>query len=142
MTSFAKAGKLPPPGWTKLESKVDSVFSPTGRDLPEGSVSMDIGQSWAANNTGGLGRIHDIGAPIQVYPLYENGFRAHRQQSITENNEESAKLYGSFARTAESCEYAWNYGKCESEKSIGTVSKRNRMICFPCMCIPTNKVLN
>ena len=79
-----------------------------------------------------LGAIHDIGAPIHVYPLFENGFRAHRNQTIKENNRESAKLYADFAKVAEGNQYAWNYGKAASEEFIGSVSKRNRMICFPC----------
>ena len=79
-----------------------------------------------------LGSIHDIGAPIHVYPLFENGFRAHRKQSIRANNHESAKLYGRFAKIAESNPYAWNYGKEVTEETIATVSKKNRMICFPC----------
>lgn len=133
MTAFAKAGKLPPPGWTKLDADVQGVFSATDRELPEGSVRINVGRSWAADNTGGLGRTHQIGAPIHIYPLFENGFRAHRGQSITENNDESAKLYGHFADVAKRCEYAWNYGKAESEQSIKTVTARNRMICFPCM---------
>lgn len=111
----AKEGKLPPPGWTKPAEEVKSVFSPTGRDL--------------GNN---LGAIHSIGAPIHVYPLYENAFRAHRQQSLKANNEESAQLYASFAKIAESHPASWNYGKPAASASfIGTPSKNNRMICFP-----------
>lgn len=138
VTAFAKARKLPPTGWTKLDTKVESVFSPSSRDLPEGSVNAKLGQSWAADNTGGLGRTHQIGAPIQVYPLYENGFRAHRGQSIADNNTESGKLYANFAKVARENQYAWNYGKAETEQSISTVSARNRIICFPCMNLTTS----
>jgi len=80
-----------------------------------------------------IGGIHSVGAPIHIYPLYENGFRAHRGQSIEENHQESAILYGNFSQTAASNQYAWNYGqKPETAESIGTISKKNRMICFPC----------
>lgn len=79
-----------------------------------------------------LGAIHNIGAPIHVYPLYENAFRAHRGQSIRENNEESAKLYAEFSSVAEKQEFAWNFGRRDREEVIGTVGKKNRMICFPC----------
>ena len=75
---------------------------------------------------------HSVGAPIQVYPLYENGFRARRGQSIKENHEESAKLYGDFNEVAQSNPYAWGAGSKETASSIGTISKKNRMICFPC----------
>lgn len=79
-----------------------------------------------------LGSLHSIGAPIHIYPLYENGFRAHRGQSIKANHEESTLLYESFSKVAERNPYAWNTGKGESQPSIGTVSGNNRMICFPC----------
>jgi len=77
-----------------------------------------------------------VGLPIHVYPLYENAFRAHRGQSIQENNQESAELYAEFAKVAEKNPLAWNYGQPAATKEvIGTVSKKNRMICFPCTCI-------
>ena len=79
-----------------------------------------------------LGAIHKIGAPIHVYPLYENAFRAHRGQSLRSNNDESAKLYAEFSRVASTQEFAWNQGKINDEKTIGTVSEKNRMICYPC----------
>jgi hypothetical protein len=80
-----------------------------------------------------LGTRHSVGLPIHVYPLYENAFRAHRNQSLKDNNTESAKLYAQFAKVAEKNNVAWNYGQsAASEETIGTVSKKNRMICFPC----------
>lgn len=79
-----------------------------------------------------LGGLHSIGAPIHIYPLYENGFRAHRGQSIKSNHEESTLLYENFSKVAERNPYAWNAGNVESQSSIGTVSSNNRMICFPC----------
>jgi hypothetical protein len=83
-----------------------------------------------------IGTLHFMGLPIHVYPLYENSFRAHRGQSIQDNNHESAELYAGFAKVAEQNPLAWNYGKpAATEEVIGTVSKRNRMICFPCRSI-------
>jgi hypothetical protein len=80
-----------------------------------------------------LGTLHSVGLPIHVYPLYENAFRAHRNQSIAANDAESARLYADFAKVAESNPMSWNYGeKAKTESEIGTVGKRNRMICFPC----------
>ncbi|KAF2118482.1 hypothetical protein BDV96DRAFT_488169 [Lophiotrema nucula] len=114
LSAFAAEKLLPPPGWTPPSEAVDSVFTPTGRDLGDN-----------------LGAIHQIGAPIHVYPLYENGFRAHRKQGLKENHEESVKLYAEFARVAEGQKFAWNHGKLDDEERIGTVGKKNRMICFP-----------
>ena len=134
MTACAAAKKLPPPGWTPPSQAVDSVFSPTTRELQDStSFSLGIIQGWGSfDPRTDLGAIHDIGAPIHVYPLFENGFRAYRRQSIKDNNRESAKIYADFAKVAEKNEYAWNYGKAATQDFIGTVSKRNRMICFPC----------
>lgn len=93
-------------------------------------------RSKVTGQTADLGALHDIGAPIHVYPLFENAYRAHRKQSIKANNRESAKLYSGFADVAEKNPVAWNYGKHISEEFIGTVSKKNRMICFPCKVLP------
>jgi hypothetical protein len=127
---------MPPPGWSQPEQVVDGVFSPTSRELqqsmsnPTPVAGMDLTSNLFLKD---LGATHHIGAPIHVYPLFENGFRAHRGQSIQENNQESADLYAEFATTAEQNPVAWSYGKpAETAMSIGTVSKRNRMICFPC----------
>lgn len=80
-----------------------------------------------------VGAIHQIGAPIHIYPLFENGFRAHRKQTIQQNNMESAQLYAEFAQVAATNAQSWQYGKPPASKEvIGTVSKKNRMICFPC----------
>ncbi|PSN63113.1 hypothetical protein BS50DRAFT_530735 [Corynespora cassiicola Philippines] len=114
LSACAAAKKLPPPGWTAPAQSVDSVFTPTGRDLGDN-----------------LGAIHQIGAPIHVYPLYENAFRAHRGQSIKANHEESAKLYAEFSKVAERQPYAWNHGRSDDETTIATIGKKNRMICFP-----------
>ncbi|KAF2132888.1 acetyl-CoA acetyltransferase [Dothidotthia symphoricarpi CBS 119687] len=115
LSACAAAGQLPPPGWTTPEQAVDSVFTPTGRDLGDTD----------------LGAIHQIGAPIHVYPLYENAFRAHRGQSVKANHEESAKLYAEFSQVAAKQAYAWNAGRADSEEVIATVGKKNRMICSP-----------
>ncbi|TKA69245.1 hypothetical protein B0A55_04268 [Friedmanniomyces simplex] len=115
LSACAAAKSLPPPNWTPLAEEVNTVFSPTTRELQ-------------AN----LGATHSIGSPIQVYPLFENGFRAHRGQSVLDNHAESAQLYAEFAKVAESNEYAWSYGnEAETAQSIGTVSQKNRMICTP-----------
>ncbi|KAH7355297.1 hypothetical protein BKA65DRAFT_498097 [Rhexocercosporidium sp. MPI-PUGE-AT-0058] len=109
----AAAGKSPP--WTVADESARSV-----------SVS-DVSRKGES-----IGTLHSVGLPIHVYPLYENGFRAHRSQSIQDNNKESAELYADFAKVAEGNPLAWNYGKpAATENEIGTVSKKNRMICFP-----------
>ncbi|TVY85952.1 hypothetical protein LAWI1_G006898, partial [Lachnellula willkommii] len=111
----AAAHKMPPPGWTPADKNALKM------DLSDVSV---MGQNMAT--------LHSLGLPIHVYPLYENAFRAHRGQSISENHQESARLYADFAKVAEKMPVAWNYGQpAATVDAIGTVSKKNRMICFP-----------
>jgi hypothetical protein len=126
------AKKLPPLGWTTPSEAVDSVFTPTGRDLGNSAVSSLWQMLSSANSVKDIGAIHQIGAPIHVYPLYENAFRAHRGQSLKANHEESARLYAEFSQVAERNEYAWGFGSSSSEEEIRSIGKKNRMICFPC----------
>ena len=70
---------------------------------------------------------------MHVYPMYENALRWHRGQSPLENLEESSSLYGQFADIASKHPMAWNSGKSpKTAKEIGSITKNNRMICFPC----------
>lgn len=109
---------------------MDSVFTPTGRDLGNSTIST-LWHRLSTHSATDLGAIHKIGAPIHVYPLYENAFRAHRGQSLQANNEESAELYAEFSKVASTHDYAWNQGKHHDAKTIGTVNAKNRMICSP-----------
>jgi hypothetical protein len=137
VTACAAANKMPPPGWTKPKKDVEGVFSPTNRELGSSMIGKVPWTKLGLTRHLGyidLGAVHSIGAPIHVYPLYENGFRAYRGQSIQQNNTESAQLYSNFAEVAEKNPLAWNHGKNpETEETIGTVTKKNRMICFPCI---------
>ena len=86
----------------------------------------------------GIGAAHSISLPTHIYPLYENGLRAHRGQSIEQNNRESARLYAEFAQIAERNEFSWFFGEpVLTEEEIAVVTRRNRMICFPCTDLRT-----
>ena len=133
MTACAAAKQLPPPGWTPLAEEVNSVFSPTTRELKPSALPGKWTPPHSDSNIPDLGATHSIGNPVQVYPLFENSFRAHRNQSIADNYKESAQMYAEFAKVAEGNKYAWSYGsQAETEESIARVTRRNRMICFPC----------
>ena len=74
-----------------------------------------------------------MGLPIHDYPLYENCRRAHRKQTYQQNSHESACMYADFDKIASGNEFSWNAGEpVKSAEFIGTVSKKNRMICDPC----------
>ncbi|KAK2820045.1 hypothetical protein FQN49_007777 [Arthroderma sp. PD_2] len=115
LDAFSRAGKPPPLSWTKPARSVTEVFRPKGSGREEN-----------------VGTIHSVGLPLHVYPLYENGFRAYRKQSMQDNVKESARLYADFSVVAEKNPLSWNYGKpAETEQSLSTVTRRNRMICYP-----------
>jgi len=137
-----KAAKRTPSGWTKLDPENEASFCLTLPD-PAGSTYLPVMQALLFTHNGfrlaGIGALHSIGLPVHIYPLYENGFRAHRGQSIEENNAESARLYAEFAEISKNNEFSWNYNQqAPTEEEIGTVTSRNRMICFPCIpnCSP------
>ena len=85
------------------------------------------------SSVSGLGALHSIGYPIQVYPLYENALRARRGQSIADNHQESVDMYAEFSKIATEHPYSWSHGRGPATREmIGTVTRRNRLICFPC----------
>jgi hypothetical protein len=111
-----KSGEFPPRDWTRPKGGVEKLYSPNDDDLLKG-----------------VGKVHGIGTPVQVYPLVEHGFRARRGMSLNENMRESARLYGDFAKVAEGHEKAWSFGdNTETSESIGRVDGRNRLIFHPC----------
>ncbi|KAL2042489.1 hypothetical protein N7G274_004982 [Stereocaulon virgatum] len=115
LSACATASRMPPPGWTSPDA---------GGKAASPLRTSNFGKS--------VGTLHSIGLPIHVYPLYENAFRAHRGQSIEQNNNESARLYAEFAKVAEQNQFSWNYGQpAPTAGTISTVTYRNRMICFP-----------
>lgn len=133
VSACAAEKRLPPPGWTKLDEEVNSVFSPTTRELKESASPGKWIPPRSGTNSIDIAAKHSLGHPIQAYPLYENGFRAHRNQSFADNNAESAKMYAEFSEVAAKNPYAWFHDSSpETAENIGTVSKGNRMICMPC----------
>ncbi|KAK7709804.1 hypothetical protein SLS64_006045 [Diaporthe eres] len=123
------------PAWTRY---TDHGGNEPAKLVDEAAGRIARGESKVAVVTGGealasdIGGIHSIGTPIQIYPLYENAFRARRGQKPKENNGESAALYADFAQVAATNQYSWNHGNTPATKEeIGVVSKRNRMICSP-----------
>ncbi|KAF7562876.1 hypothetical protein G7046_g1224 [Stylonectria norvegica] len=115
LSACQKAGQTPPEGWTKPD--------PTVKPISLSDLSF-LGQNVASR--------HFLGLPIHVYPLYENGLRAHTQQTQHENERESADLYAAFDRVACQHSYSWRFGETPRDaSSIRTVTKKNRMICTP-----------
>ncbi|KAM0354991.1 hypothetical protein ACHAPU_000835 [Fusarium lateritium] len=109
-----KAGRMPPPGWTEA--------SPDSKRYSPGDTSL----------MKDAGAVHSIGMPIQVYPLYENAYRKHNQQSMDDNHQESANLYAEFDKVACTHPTSWRSGETPRDAdTIKAVTQHNRMICTP-----------
>lgn len=124
LEGYMAANRLPPPGWTEVDF---DTFITEGLKPPSGDT---------------LEGIHGLGAPIQVYALYENALRAKRRQSFADNHDESAQMYAEFSQISSGHPASWHYGKADSKGTIGTVTKKNRMINtpYPMLMCAFNKV--
>ncbi|KXS19404.1 hypothetical protein M427DRAFT_108775 [Gonapodya prolifera JEL478] len=107
-----------PPHWTP---------PPTGMYVASNTDTRD----WSVMGNA-LSDKHGIYKPIQWYPLFEVGLRAHLGKSPRESHADSARLYAQFARVAATNPGAWAYGETpKTEEEIATIGKNNRMICSP-----------
>ena len=68
--------------------------------------------------------------PIQVYPMFENAFRARHGWPLDAHRERIAKICASLTRVAAKNPYAW-FPRELTAAQIATITPDNRMICFP-----------
>ncbi len=68
--------------------------------------------------------------PANVYPLFENAYRAHRGWSIEEHQQRLGELFSPFTRVAATNPYAWFRGE-RSADEITTEGPRNRYVGWP-----------
>lgn len=73
---------------------------------------------------------HGLAAPVDVYPLYENGTRAAWGQSLADAQAESAEIWSLFSKVAAANDGAW-IRKPATPADILHVDERNRPIAFP-----------
>lgn len=73
---------------------------------------------------------HGARMPIQVYPLYENAYRARNGWSLAEHRERLGQLWSSMSKVAAANPYAW-FPKERTAGEIATATPDNRIICFP-----------
>jgi acetyl-CoA C-acetyltransferase len=69
-------------------------------------------------------------APTMVYPLFETALRAELGHGIDEHQKHMSELWSSFAAVAADNPAAWSRTAYPPEE-IRTVSRDNRMVCFP-----------
>ncbi|HEX7036680.1 MAG TPA: acetyl-CoA acetyltransferase [Pseudomonadales bacterium] len=71
-----------------------------------------------------------IGAPIQLYPLFENALRHQRGESIEAHLVRISELWAGFSRVASQNPHAW-LREPRSAEEIRTISPQNRPVSFP-----------
>ena len=61
---------------------------------------------------------------------------------MEENNRESARLYAEFAQVSKRNPFSWSYDDpAPTETEISNITRKNRMICFPCLFAPSQMLL-
>ena len=73
---------------------------------------------------------HEMRAPIMIYPMVENGIRAHRGRSVPEHQQAMGRLLAGFAKVAAANPLAARR-EGYSADAIAAVSEENRYIGFP-----------
>ncbi len=73
---------------------------------------------------------HEMRAPIMIYPMVENGIRAHRGRSVPEHQQAMGRLLAGFAKVAAANPLAARREGYNAE-AIAAVSEENRYIGFP-----------
>ena len=73
---------------------------------------------------------HGLRLPSDVYPLFENGLRHTRGQSLADSQHESAVLWAGMSEVAAKNPGAWSH-EARTAAEIETVSPDNRMVAFP-----------
>jgi acetyl-CoA C-acetyltransferase len=73
---------------------------------------------------------HGLTAPIHVFPLFENGLRAHHGRSFEQQIALASRLLAKNNRVAVDNPHAW-FREPLSAEQIATPSADNRMVCYP-----------
>ena len=71
-----------------------------------------------------------IGAPIQVYPMFDNALRHARGESIAAQRERISRLWAGFSEVASHNPHAWIRERKTAEQ-IATPGPDNRAVSFP-----------
>jgi acetyl-CoA C-acetyltransferase len=75
-------------------------------------------------------RAHGLAMPIEIYPLFENAYRAARGWTIAEHRARLGTLCARLAATAAEHPQAW-IRQAFSANAITTPSAENRLVAFP-----------
>jgi acetyl-CoA C-acetyltransferase len=75
-------------------------------------------------------KAHGLEFPSNVYPMFENAYRAYMGQGLEKHAMTMGELFAPFSAVAAQNPYAWFRTEHSAEDLI-TVSDRNRMVGFP-----------
>lgn len=73
---------------------------------------------------------HGLDFPANVYPLFENAYRAAKNRSLGDHQAAMGRLFEPFTKVAAANPHAW-FAQARSADELVTVSERNRMVGFP-----------
>jgi acetyl-CoA C-acetyltransferase len=73
---------------------------------------------------------HGLGFPVNVYPLFENAYRAHVGRTLDDHIKAVGGLFAPFTEVATANPYAWFPQKRTAAELI-TVTDSNRMVGYP-----------
>ncbi len=73
---------------------------------------------------------HGLEFPSNVYPMFENAYRASQGQDLPTHTRSMGELFAPLSKVASSNPYAW-FRKEHSVDDLITVSPQNRMVGFP-----------
>jgi acetyl-CoA C-acetyltransferase len=73
---------------------------------------------------------HGLEFPSNVYPMFENAYRAHLGQDLDQHARTMGELFAPFSKVAAQNPYAW-FGVEHSVEDLITVGPKNRMVGYP-----------
>lgn len=106
----------------KLGKSVDWPAKPArGSDRPTDHLASIVNpEAWR----------HGLRFPVNVYPLFENAYRARRALTFERAQEQSSELWSAMSKVASTNDFAW-FGSYRSPDEIATPSPVNRWVGFP-----------
>ncbi|MBV9842328.1 MAG: acetyl-CoA acetyltransferase [Sphingomonadaceae bacterium] len=113
-------------GGEALRTAAHRSAAAQGTDVAAQNASRAMSQMRAPSFRGRYGLV----APVDVYPLYENGGRAAYGQSLAEAQAESGAIWSLFSEVADANPGAWIHRPTAAE-AIVTPSADNRPIAHP-----------
>ena len=93
-----------------------------------GGEPVQIGDNRRGSND--LERAHALYFPVNAYPLFENGIRAHKGRSVAEHQLALGRLMSPFSKVAAANPLSW-FPTFRTPEEIATQADNNRYVGFP-----------